>query len=403
MDSTLVRPGSLVGGMLLVAGCCIGAGMLALPILTGLAGFFPSLATLFFAWAGMTFTAFLLVEINGWFSKRVNLLSMTEKTLGKAGRSAAWISYLFLFYALLIAYISASGTVFAGIFEAIFHLTIPSWMASCFFTALFGWIIYLDTRPVDLVNRVLMVGLIATYFGMIGFGLFSIEPKYLLHWQPKSLLASLPVLVISFGFHNLIPSLTSYMKGDLKRVRFTILGGSLIVLAIYILWSLFVLGIVPYDGPDGILANYARGNEATVALKAILGSSWIGYFAQGFAFFAIVTSFLAQGLTLTHFLADGLKVEVMRHTSRWLILFVLLPPLGFALIYPNVFLKALSFAGGICAMILFGILPVLMVWIGRYRQRLSSTYQTAGGKIGLILGFCFSLAIIFCEVRRILS
>ena len=306
MDSSIVRPGSLIGGMLLVAGSCIGAGMLALPILTGLAGFFPSLATLFFAWAGMTFTAFLLVEVNGWFSKRVNLLSMTEKTLGKAGRSTAWISYLFLFYALLVAYISASGSVFAGIFEAIFHVEISSAAASCFFTALFGWIIYLDTRPVDMVNRFLMAGLIVTYFGMIGLGLFSIKPQYLLHWQPKSLLSSLSILVVSFGFHNLIPSLTSYMKGDLKKVRITIFGGSLMVLAIYILWSLFVLGVVPYDGSDGILASYEEGGEATVALHAILGSSSIGYFAQGFAFFAITTSFLAQGLTLTHFLADGL-------------------------------------------------------------------------------------------------
>lgn len=106
MQSHHGRPGSLIGGMLLVAGSCIGAGMLALPILTGLAGFFPSLAMLFLAWAGMTFTAFLLIEINGWFSKRVNLLSMTERTLGKAGRSAAWISYLFLFYTLLLSYIS---------------------------------------------------------------------------------------------------------------------------------------------------------------------------------------------------------------------------------------------------------------------------------------------------------
>jgi len=41
-------PGNLLGGMLLVAGSCIGAGMLALPILTGLAGFIPSLFVLIY-------------------------------------------------------------------------------------------------------------------------------------------------------------------------------------------------------------------------------------------------------------------------------------------------------------------------------------------------------------------
>ena len=37
------KEGSVIGGILLIAGSCIGAGMLGLPILTGLVGFFPSL------------------------------------------------------------------------------------------------------------------------------------------------------------------------------------------------------------------------------------------------------------------------------------------------------------------------------------------------------------------------
>ena len=403
MKSEPLVPGSLIGGMLLVAGSCIGAGMLALPILTGLSGFFPSLTMILLAWGGMTFTALLLVEINGWFFGQVNLLSMEKEALGKTGRATAWISYLFLFYTLLVAYISASGTVFAAIFETIFRIAIPDWAASLFFTIIFGWIIYLGTRPVDLLNRILMAGLIIAYFGMIGFGLSSIHPAYLLHWAPKSLLSSLPILVVSFGFHNLIPSLTAYMKGDLKRVRLTILGGSLIVLVIYILWSLLVLGVVPYSGTNGILDSYRQGHEATIALRSALDSSWISQFAQGFAFFAIITSFLAQGLTLTHFLADGFKVVPTRDKTRWIIPLVLVPPLIFAFVYPKIFLEALGFAGGICAMVLFGILPVLMAWVGRYSKKLTSNYHVYGGKISLALGFVFSLIIIICEIIRIAS
>jgi tyrosine-specific transport protein len=42
------KPGSIFGGVLLIAGSCIGAGMLGLPIITGIAGFFPSLLMFFF-------------------------------------------------------------------------------------------------------------------------------------------------------------------------------------------------------------------------------------------------------------------------------------------------------------------------------------------------------------------
>jgi tyrosine-specific transport protein len=400
MNSDRLLPGSTLGGMLLIAGSCIGAGMLALPILTGLAGFFPSLSMLLLAWAFMTFTGLLLVEVNGWFFGQVNLLSMVEESLGKSARIVAWTSYLFLFYSLLVAYVAASGAIFSAILESLIHIHLPDWAASLFFTLIFGWIIYLGTRPVDLLNRILMAGLIITYLAMIAFGLSKIQPKLLLEWAPRHLFASLPVLVISFGYQNLIPSLTAYMKGDLRRVRLTIIGGSLISLALYVLWSFLVLGIVSY--PD-IVQSYKKGEEATIALSATLGSSGISYFAQGFAFFAIVTSFLAQGLTLTHFLADGFKLAITQKNIRWLILLALLPPLVLALCYPQIFFKALNFAGGICAMVLFGILPTLMAWIGRYYKKLTSNYHVRGGKLSLAAAFCFSLFVIICEIARIFS
>ena len=127
-------PGSVLGGMLLVAGSCIGAGMLALPILTGLTGFFPSLSMLLLSWAFMTFTGLLLIEVNGWFKNPVNLVSMAQESLGRKGRLTAWLSYLFLFYSLLVAYTAASGTVFSAILDSLFHIALPAQAASIFFT-----------------------------------------------------------------------------------------------------------------------------------------------------------------------------------------------------------------------------------------------------------------------------
>jgi tyrosine-specific transport protein len=397
MKHTGSNSGSLIGGMLLIAGSCIGAGMLALPILTGMAGFFPSLSMLFLSWAFMTFTGLVLVEVNGWFKGQVNLISMAQESLGRKGRLIAWLSYLFLFYSLLVAYIAASGTVFSTIFESIFSIYLPPPAASIFFTALFGYIVYLGTRPVDLFNRILMVGLILCYLGMIGLGLSRINRDFLLYSAPQYTLLSLPVLVVSFGFQNMIPSLTAYMKGDLKRVRWTILGGSFITLLIYVVWSLLVLGVV---SPPAIHHSYLKAEQATIPLRAVLGFSAISQFAQGFAFFAIVTSFLAQGLTLTHFLADGLKRLPTRKNLIWLCPLALFPPLFLALYNPQIFFRALSFAGGICAMILFGILPVSMAWIGRYIRKHPSPYHAPGGKIVLTLAFFFSLFVIGCELSR---
>lgn len=385
------KSGSLIGGILLITGSCIGAGMLGLPILTGLSGFFPSLLMFFIVWLFMTTTGLLLVEVNGWFSKKVNFVSMVEHTLGKGGKALCLFIYLFLFYALLVAYISGSGSLFSTLLQNGFHLEVPSWAGSALFVFLFGVVVYLGTRQVDLWNRVLMTAKIVFFLALVLIGARSIEPSLLTHKAPSLAIFSLPILVISFGFHNMIPTLTSYVNYDLKKVRKIILGGSLFAFFIYLIWEILVLGIIPLEGPHGLITTFKLDQEGAQALAAVLKSPWITLFAEGLAFFAILTSFLAQALSLVHFLADGLKVSSeKKREPLGLCLLVLVPPLILSLIWPKLFFKALNFAGGFCAVVLFGILPALMVWIGRYRKKKSSSYTVPGGKALLIFVFAFA-------------
>ncbi|MBN2479873.1 MAG: tyrosine transporter [Parachlamydiales bacterium] len=394
MNDQKLLPGSILGGILLIAGSCIGAGMLGLPVLLGLCGFIPSLFLIFFSFIFMTFTGLLLIEINGWFYERVNIISMVEKSLGKTAKIFSWFLYLFLFYSLLVAYITQSGTLFSSFLP--FSLS-PSY-ASIFFVIIFGVLVYFGTRPVDFFNRILMFGLIAAYLGMILLGIFKIKGSLYLHVDMKYFLLPLAVLITSFGFHNMIPSLTAYMKGDLKRTRISIIGGSLLALVIYLIWTIFILGIVPVEGKSGLMNAFNMGKEATIPLRNILKSGVVVNFASWFAFFAIVTSFLAQSLGLMHFIADGLKVKLTHKNNLWLILLALLPPTVFAFSYPNVFFKALGFAGAYSAVILFGIFPALMVWIGRYFRKETSSYHVKGGKISLILICIFSVVIILSQL-----
>lgn len=376
--------GSVFGGMLLIVGSCIGAGMLGLPVITGIAGFFPSLILFFCAWAFMLTCALLLIEVNGWFHHQVNLLTMVGDTLGKVGKAICWISYLFLFYALLVAYISGMGNLSSTFFRVAFQVALPEWMGSLFFVLLFGWLIYMGTRRVDLCNRGLILGKVSVFLCLVFIGASHIQPSLLLKSDSQYLLMSMPLLIISFGFHNMIPSLVNYLKGDMKRVKITIVGGSLIVLLIYLIWEVLVLGIVPIGGLNGLISSLKQDKEASQAMALWVGSSWISYLSQALAFFAILTSFITQALSLVHFLADGLRIPYKNKENGWLCALALAPPLFLALIYPQLFFKALNFAGGVCTVVLFGLLPALMVWVGRIRKEGSIYYQVPGGKF--ILG-----------------
>ncbi len=385
----------MIGGILLIGGSCIGAGMLALPILTGLSGLFPSLAMFLLAWGFMTLTALLMIEINSGFDAQVNIISMAGHSLGAIGRILSWALYLFLFYSLLIAYIAGSGSLTS--------LYGPSWVGSLFFTLVFGAIVYFGTRTVDHWNRGLMFGKIFSYFGLVILGIQYVHPQMLLRTEPSYAIFSLPVMIISFGFHNMIPTLTAYMKNDIPRLRATILGGSLFTLFVYLIWEVIVLGIVPPEGKWGLFSSWKSGREASEAIAGILGVSWVSTFAQSLAFFALLTSFLAQTLGLVHFLADGLRVKSPKHETIPLCALALLPPLIFALIYPQIFLKALNFAGGVCAVILFGILPVIMVWLSRYVKKTPTPYRLFGGKPILVAIFLFALFVLLFQLSSMLG
>lgn len=395
-----MKQGSVLGGALLIAGSCIGAGMLALPIVTGRAGFFCSVILFFLAWVFMTSTALLLVETNGWFHKQISFLSMLDHTIGKPIKAIGWITYLFLFYALLVAYISGIGTLFASFVNSFFNLHIPDWIGSVALIVLFGWIVYSGTRNVDLCNRFLMLVKVVFFGLLVLFSATYVQSQLLLHVDPVYAPMSFPLLVIAFGFHNMIPSLTNYMKGDLKKVRLSIIMGSLMAFAIYLIWEVIVLGILPLDQ---IMVSLQKGKDSSQALSLYLNSTAIKMWAEGLAFFAILTSFLSQALSLVHFLADGFKVTYKKQESLSLCLLALCPPLLFALCYPQLFFKALNFAGGICAVILFGILPVAMVWVGRYYKFMKSSYQFPFGKLSLVLVLAVAVSILFLQIASMLG
>lgn len=363
--------GSVIGAALLITGSCIGVGMLALPILSGLAGFYPSLGLFVLSALFMTVTALLLVNISSTFNRPVSFISMVEGTLGKGARTIFSALYLALFYALLVAYVVGSGNHVAGM------IPVPDYLGSLFFCVLFGGVIYLGMRPVDFLNRFLMVGKILAYILIIFFGVQFVTKNHLEYMDRSYVLMTLPILIISFGFHNMIPSIYSYLKQDVKRTRQAILLGVGFTFIVYILWQVVALGTLPHAV---IEQSYLKDIDAAEAIKIFLGASWVGNAARVMAFFAILTSFLAQGLGLVHFLQDGFKLQVTKRENPWICLLALLPPLVFSMAFPNLFFAALNFAGGICAVLLFGIFPVLMAW-----------KRNCGKKPVLIAIFAFAL------------
>ena len=390
----------MIGGILLVSGTTIGAGMLALPVVTGLAGFLPTVCLFVLYWCYMTFTAFLMLEVNLCLGDNINLITMAKKTLGKPGEIVAWVAYLFLLYLLTTAYLAGGGPILQ---DFVFTLTgshLPNWAGSLPFLLIFGFFVYEGTKYVDSVNRVMMCGLAIAYVLMAIFITPHISQNYLMHASWKYPLVAVSLVATSFGFHIIIPTLTTYMHHNVRELKKVILIGSMIPLFVYILWEAIALGVIPVEGENGIVEGYRQGVNGVKLLTDNISNPGLSLISQFFSFFAIVTSFLGVTLSLSDFLADGLKIK-KTHLGK-MIIFVLTftPPVIIIFTYPRAFLSALEFAGAFGVVILLGLLPPMMAWSRRYVKGMKTPFTAPGGKMALVAAMIFSFLIIGIEIAN---
>lgn len=392
------KKGSTLGATLLVAGTCIGGGMLALPVATGQSGFFPSLLMMVIGWAFMTITALFLAEVNLWMPKNSHVIAMASRFLGPLGKALAWVLYLFIGYASLVAYTAGGGELFRAGMESFLGLHLSQTSSCITFVVLFGLVIYLGAATVGRINTLLVFALIVAYLYMIGAGAPYVQWDHLLHNSFGSTLKAIPLLLTIFSFQTIVPSLTIYLKQDAKRLRRSILWGTTTALAIYALWQWLVLGTVLVDGDNGLSAALAQGKPATEFLGVAVSSLSLKIVADFFAFFALTTSFLGIALGLFDFLSDGLKIKKNAMGNIALGLLVAAPTLFFALKWERCFLLALDSSGGIGDALLNGLFPALMLWAGRYRYQLHSPYRTFGGKPLIVAVICYALFVFGVEL-----
>ncbi len=381
----MINP-KLLGGILLIVGTSIGGGMLALPVSTAEAGITTSIIFMIICWLVMTAGAFLILEVNLRLPAGSNMVSMAKSTFGLPGQVVAWVFYLVLLYALLSAYISGGSDVFNGLFHQM-HVDLPTWVTSLLFTAIFSMIVYHGIRTVDYVNRGLMFGKLGVYLLLV----LTISPHIhvpAIHTgTARTITASLMILITSFGFASIVPSLRDYFHDDVRSLRRVIWLGSFIPLVCYIIWNVVIMGALQHEGSQDVLISLAHSDHATSGLNEALNTAihnpWISGFFSFFTSICMVTAFLGVSLGLFDFLADGLKLKKSGYQGKVTLLLTFLPPLSIVLIYPGVYLGALGYAG-ICCVVLLLLLPALMAWRGRQLADSKAVLMLPGGNVVLL-------------------
>lgn len=371
-----------VGSTLLVAGTMIGAGMLAMPLTSAGIGFGFTLVLLLGLWALLTFSALLFVELYQTAESDAGIGTLAEQYFGKAGRIIATAVLIIFLYALIAAYVSGGGSLLKDLLPESFGDKVSILL----FTVIFGSFIVIGTHSVDKINRVLFFVMLAAFAVVLSLMLPEIKFDNLMATPIDNalIISASPVFFTAFGFHGSIPSLNKYLGGNVKALRISILVGSAITLCAYILWQMSTHGLLTQNEFLQILKEDATLNGLVKATLAITGSNIIAGAVKLFSTLALVTSFLGVGLGLLECIEDLLKRSFNISAGRISLgLMTFIPPLVFALFYPEGFILALGYAGQMFAFYAV-VLPVSLVWKAR-RAHTNLPYKVWGGNLTLII------------------
>lgn len=404
--------GTIAGAVSLIVGTTIGSGVLALPLKTSPAGLIQSSISLTLCWAFLLIEALLLIEINVRLLRKksmslkkddddleiISIRTMAQETLGEWGGVLATVTYVFFGYASMVAYTSKSG-------EILYHLTnVPESISGIFFTALFTILIFVGgTRTTDQVNQWLttsMVGLLvvieilATEFG-----------DWLSRLQGEGggggdwgkVPAAIPVMIFSLVYHDLAPVLCAYLGGDVKRLRTSVLLGSIVPLATILVWNAIALDLSQ------------QVDQVVDPVELLTRVSWDGvsYMVEAFSLLAVGTSMIGTLLGFSEFYKEQLntmfsvspetikkrsesdyglkKWWARKKTSFTATALVIAPSLLVSTTFPDAFSAATDIAGGYCMTMLYGVLPPAMAWAMLYKNVESNGEVTATGTRQILL------------------
>nr|XP_011459444.1 PREDICTED: uncharacterized protein LOC101298677 isoform X2 [Fragaria vesca subsp. vesca] len=435
-QTTLKRePGSLSSAVFLVAGTTVGAGILAIPAVTQESGFLATAITCVFCWAYMVATGLLIAEVNintmsQLGSTSVSLVSMAMRTLGDVGVQIVWSctesmsviekaknrerneleypsknskmkhepskiswTYIFIHYALLVAYVARSSEIWTK------FVGIPLWESATLFSLVLGGICYFGSqRFIGAVNGVLVTGIIISFAALVAVASGYLQWSALLKANFQAVPMSIPIIILSFVYQNVVPVLCTDLEGDLSKVRTSIVLGTTIPLILFLVWDAVILGTISHVemGSGKIMDPLQLLESTNVAVGPV----------EVFSIFAISTSYIGFVLGLCDFLSDLLKLPAGQSRPVLPYLFTLIPPVVLSLLDPEIFFKALDFAGTYGVLLLFGILPAVMSWSDRYSSSsiaVKVPRLVPGGRFTLSLIVAGAGCVIFSEIFDKLS
>lgn len=360
-----------MGAIMLVAGTCIGSGMVALPLVLAKLGLVPSLLLMLVIWYVMYYTSLINLELNLQAGEGLSLGELGRKFSGPIAEWLGFASLKLFSYALLAVFFYGGSSIVKEWLESRLAIEVSLGYVSTGFALASAFMLLCPLEWIDYINRMLFIGLISVVIVLMLCLVISMDWTHLPLFGAQSAewgawLAVLPVVFTSFGFQVIFHTLTNYCRKDAKMLKQAFLWGSAIPAIVYMLWTSSVISVVHHQNP-GFYEQMVVGTASVGELIEVLSgiSKWeaVQLLVWAVSLLAIVTSILGVGVGLFESLKGMLQRSIPAEGIRRI--FSSLATIGPAYLaviaIPNAFVAVLGFAGMINAVIAI-VLPTYLFW-----------------------------------------
>lgn len=387
-----------LGSILIVAGTCIGAGTLALPLAIAPLGLIPGIFIMLGIWILAYYTSLIHLELNLHAGAGLDLGQLANRFSGRSMQCVSTSLVTLLMYALMTAYLYIGSSIIQKMLTTYCAFECcSSALAIAYATGIMS-ILLLPITLVDYANRILLLVLFGCAIFLVGglmivtnwsnLPLFATNPNYVREWA-----RAVPIIFTSFGFQVIFHTLVTYCNKNATMLKRAFFWGSLIPVILYIVWSSTVLASI-YSNNQLFYAQLEARNISVADLIAQLSliAQWptIQLLAWIITLLAITTSALGVGTALI----DSLKSRMTSQTyaaKTISLLGSIMPALLLALIVPNAFITVLGFAGMILVCIAIHI-PIYLL----FKARITNWHYPALDNIYAIV-LCMTLGyLIIC-------
>ena len=370
----------LVHSVCLIFGTCVGAGLVALPMMAVHLGIPLSAiiiaAMVYIAWRSSMMT----VDLNALHQSPSSIVQLSDVYSGKKAFSITMASFYLLSFSLLTVYFSCvSDTV-----NTVCHLGQTMGVLVCGL-GLLG-LLSLKTRVFSQLNTI-FVGLLIV---VIAIAIFQTRTDW--HGMVaggsvkfNDLLAFFPVIFTSFGVQNVCHTVYGYLDGNKRKISLAFFIGVLVPAIVYIAWIVCVLQTIASN--DGSFYQRLQAHEVSVGelISFLCDCSHyksLVFFLKTLTLLAVITSAVGIAIGLLQSMKELMSDKLAR-------LLVCVVPVVINLTISNVFLKILSFGGMVATVFVF-FMPYYL--LKKQGQKLT---------IGEHVCFLFGVVVVLCELKQL--